>query len=179
VAVPEAAALLPWSAQLAVREGWLTQRHALLLPMMRRHGVGMWIVANEEFHDDPVVQHIAPPRPYTGNRDFFVFVDAREDGLRKFAITGYTEENLGRFFDAPFTEPRPPAATLRALVEQYRPATIALGIRGTRGQTRTLGHDTYRFLAEVLGPEAESRFVPAAPLVEEVLDTRLPEEREH
>ena len=179
VRVPEAARLLPWSQQIAIREGWLVQRHALLLPMMRRHGIAMWIVANEEFHDDPVVQHIAPPRPYTGNRDFFVFVDAGEAGLRKFAITGYTEENLGRFFDAPFTEPRPPAATLRALVEQYRPATIALGIRGTRGQTRTLGHDTYRFLAETLGPEQEARFVSAAPLLEEVLDTRLPEERPH
>jgi Xaa-Pro aminopeptidase len=179
VAVPEAAALLPWSAQIAIREGWVAQRHALLLPMMRRHGVAMWILATEEFHDDPVVPHVAPPRPYTGNRDFFVFIDAGERGLRKFAITGYTEENLARFFDAPFTEPRPPAATLRALVEEYRPATIALGIRGTRGQTRSLGHDTYRFLEEVLGPEAESRFIPAAPLVEEVLDTRLPEEREH
>jgi hypothetical protein len=45
--------------------------------------------------------------------DFFVFIDGGEQGLKKFAITGYTEENLARFFDAPFTEPRPPATTLR------------------------------------------------------------------
>jgi len=44
---PEAAALLPWAQQIAVREDWLTKRHALLLPMMRRHKVGMWIVVNE------------------------------------------------------------------------------------------------------------------------------------
>ena len=74
-AVPEAAALLPWSQQIAVREDWLTKRHALLLPMMRRHKVGMWIVVNEEFHDDPLSQYVAPPRPYTGNRDLFVFID--------------------------------------------------------------------------------------------------------
>lgn len=171
--------LLSWSEQIRVREGWLTERHAMLLPMMRRHGIGMWIVVNEEFHDDPLVQYVAPPRPYTGNRDFFVFVDAGEQGLRKYAITSYTEENLGRFFDAPFTEPRPPAATLRSLYEQYRPATIGLGIGGRRGQTRSLGHDAYTFLAEAMGAEAAARFTSAGLLIEEYLDTRLPAEMEH
>ena len=179
VRVAEADALLPWSQQITVREGWLTKRHALLLPMMRRYGIGMWILVNEEFHDDPVIPYIAPPRPYTGNRDIFVFIDGGAEGLKKFAITGYTEENLGRFFEAPFTEPRPPAATLRDLHAKYKPATIALGIRGTRGQTRSLGWDAYRFLAETLGPEVEKTFTSSADLVQELLDTRLPEEAEH
>jgi len=172
-------ALLPWSEQIRVREGWLTERHALLLPMMRRHEIEMWIVVNEEFHDDPLVQYVAPPRPYTGNRDFFVFIDAGAEGLKKYAITSYTEENLGRFFDAPFTEPRPPAATLKSLYEQYRPQHIGLGIGGRRGQTRTLGHDAHTFLTEAMGPEAASRFVSAGLLIEEYLDTRLPSEMEH
>lgn len=177
--VPEADALLSWSQQLAVRESWLTKKHALLLPMMRRHGIGMWIVVNEEFHDDPITPFIAPPRPYTGNRDLFVFIDAGDAGLKKFAVTGYTEENLARFFDAPFTEPRPPAATLRDLYQQYKPATVGLAIKGTRGQTRSLGYDAYRFLAETLGPDAEKTFMSAAELTQEYLDTRLPEEAEH
>jgi Xaa-Pro dipeptidase len=175
----EARRLLPWSEQIAIREQWLHTRHELLLPMMRRHEIAMWIVVNEEFHDNPLVEYIAPPRPYTGNRDMFVFVDAGEEGLKKFAITGYTEENLTRFFDAPTDEPRPPGPTLRMLYERYDPATIGLGIRGVRGQTRTMGHDAYRFLVSALGEEAESRFVPAAELVGEYLDTRLPEEFEH
>lgn len=179
VRVAEASALLPWSQQIAVRESWLVKRHAMLLPMMRRHGIGMWIVVNEEFHDDPLTQYIAPPRPYTGNRDIFVFVDGGEAGLKKFAITGYTEENLTRFFDAPSDEPRPPAATLRELYQTWKPATIGLGIRGRRGQTRSLGYDAHRFLAETLGEEAEATFVSASDLIEEYLDTRLPEEMEH
>ena len=177
--VAEADSLLPWSQQIAIREQWLVKRHEMLLPMMRRHGIGMWIVVNEEFHDDPLSQYVAPPRPYTGNRDFFVFIDGGAEGLKKFAITGYTEENLARFFDAPFTEPRPPATTLRELYARYKPATVGLGIRGTRGQTRSLGHDSYRFLAETLGPEAEKSFVSAGELVQEYLDTRLPEEMPH
>ena len=177
--IAAASTLLTWSEQIDVREEWLHKKHELLLPMMREHNVGMWIVVNEEFHDDPIVQQLAPPRPYTGNRDVFVFVDAGADGLKKFAITGYTEENLARFFEAPTTEPLPPAATLRRLWEQYQPRSIAVGIGGGRGQTRTIGFDSYNFVSEAMGPEATSRFMSAAPLITEYLDTRIPEELEH
>ena len=33
--------LLPSARQIELREAWLEKRHAALLPMMRRHGVGM------------------------------------------------------------------------------------------------------------------------------------------
>jgi Xaa-Pro aminopeptidase len=177
--VAPAPALLPWSRQIEVRERWLAQRHAALLPMMRRHGIGMWLVVNEEFHDDPLSQHVAPPRPYTGNRDIFVFIDGGAEGLKKFAITGYTEENLARFFDAPSDEPRPAAPTLKALYERWQPKSIGLGIGGHRGVTRSLPHDAYLFLSSAMGPAATSRFTSAAALIEEYLDTRLPEELEH
>lgn len=177
--VPEAKALLPWSQQIAIREEWLAKRHALLLPMMRRHGVGMWVIVTEEFHDDPLTQYVAPPRPYTGNRDLFVFVDGGEKGLQKYAVTGYTEENLGRFFDAPFTEPRPAAETLRDLVAQWHPATIALGMGGRRGMTRSLGHDSWQLVMDAIGPEAQARVISAEPLIEEYLTTRVPDELEH
>ena len=137
--VPDAG-LLPWSQQIAVREGWLAKRHEMLLPMMRRHGLGMWIVVNEEFHDDPLTQYVAPPRVYTGNRDVFVFVDAGDAGLRKLALTSYSEENLRRFFESP-AEPRPAAQALEELYEQYRPAKIGLGIDGGRGVQRSLTHE--------------------------------------
>ena len=177
--IASAAKLLTWSEQIAVREQWLRTKHERLLPMMRAHEVAMWIVVNEEFHDDPVVQQVAPPRPYTGNRDIFVFVDAGAEGLKKFAITGYTEENLARFFEAATTEPLPAGPTLRRLWERYQPRTIALSIGGGRGQTRALGHDAYLFLAEAMGPDAAARFTSAQRLTTEYLDTRLPEELEH
>jgi hypothetical protein len=66
--------LLPPSQQLEVRENWLETRHEMLLEMMRRHGVGMWIIVNEEFHDDPMTEFVAPPEVYVGGRDLFVFI---------------------------------------------------------------------------------------------------------
>jgi Xaa-Pro aminopeptidase len=177
-AAPETPKLLPWSEQIVVREGWLRTRHGMLLDMMRKHDIDMWIIVNEEFHDDPLTQYVAPPRPYAGNRDYFVFVDAGDKGLRRVAITGFAEERLREFFESP-VEPRPATEVLPELYKQHRPERIALNMGGRRGVQRGLTHDTYKYLAEVLGTEAESKFVSAADLIEDYLDTRIPAEFEH
>jgi hypothetical protein len=182
VAVParsEPAPRLPsWSEQIAIREGWLEKRHAALLPMMRRHGIDMWIVVNEEFHDDPLTALVAPPRPYAGNRDIFVFVDAGDAGLRRVAITGFAEESLRRFFESP-VEPKPADKALPELVERHHPKKIGLSIGGRRGVTRSLTHETYLFLEKSMGSDAAARFTSAQDLIEEYLDTRLPDEFPH
>jgi len=141
----ESLGLLPWSQQIAVREQWLEKHHQLILPMMRAHGVDMWIVVNEEFHNDPLTEFIAPPRPYAGNRDFFVFVDAGAKGLRKIAVTGYAEDNLKRFFEAP-DDPRPAEKVLPELYQQFKPRKIALSYGAQRGVERSLTYDTYNSL---------------------------------
>jgi len=93
--------------------------------MMRKRGIDMWIVVNEEFHNDPLTEFIAPPRPYAGNRDFLVFIDTGENGLRKLLITAYSEENSKRFFESP-DDPRPAEKVLPELDPQYKPTKIAL-----------------------------------------------------
>lgn len=175
---PVASAIPPWSEQIRIREGWLAKRHAMLLDMMRKHDIQMWIVVNEEFHDDPLSQYIAPPRPYTGNRDFFLFVDTGGPQLRKVAVTGYSEDNLKRFFESP-DEPKPINIVLPELVDRYQPKRIAMNYGGRRGVTRSLTRDTYVDLVNLLGPEAQKRVVSAADLIEEYLDTRIPEEMEY
>lgn len=175
---PDAPRLLSASAQLAVREAWLEKRHASLLPMMRKHGIDMWIVVNEEFHTDPVTNYVAPPRPYAGNRDFFVFIDGRDAGLKRVAITGYAEENLKRFFEAP-EEPVPAQTRLAQLVKEFDPKAIGIGIGGARGMTRSLTYDTHQFIREAVGATYAARLTSAADLIEEYLDTRLIAEKEH
>jgi len=169
---------LPMARQMAVRESWLARRYQMLLPMMRAHKVGMWVVVTEEFHEDPLAWIVAPPRPYVGRRDIFVFADGGEAGLARVAITGYSEENVQRFFDSP-SEPAPADKTLAALVEKFKPPTIALSIGGARGVTHSLTHDAWQFITAAIGAEAARRIVPAEPLIEELLDTRIPEERNH
>src|SRR6188508_1542260 len=68
-ASPPRIELLSLRDQMDLREGWLRIRlGTLLLPMMKRHGIDMWIVVNEEFNPDPVTSIIVPPIPMVGGR---------------------------------------------------------------------------------------------------------------
>jgi Xaa-Pro aminopeptidase len=146
--------------------------------MMQKHGIDMWIVVNEEFHDDPLTEFVAPPEVYVGNRDVFIFIDGGDAGLRRVAVTGFASEHLQAFFESP-DEPRPAKDVLPELFAEHDPETIALSIDGRRGVTRSLTLASYEWLSEIMGEEAASRFVSAADLIEEYLDTRIPAELEH
>jgi Xaa-Pro aminopeptidase len=166
--------------QQALRESWLKKRlDTMLLPMMRQQKIDMWIVTNEEFHADPVTEYIAPPLVYVGRRDFFIFADRGGDKLDRIALVRYAEEHLKYFFEVLNPPGKDVAATLRRIVEERNPKAIALNMGGTRGATNGLTHDAYKFLTDTLGQDFSSRFVPAAPLIVEYMDTRLPEELEH
>ena len=172
--------LLPVREQQSVRESWLKKRlDTMLLPMMRQQKIEMWIVTNEEFHADPVTEYIAPPLPYVGRRDFFIFADRGGDKLDRIALVRYPEEHLKYFFEVLNPPGKDIADTLRRIVQERNPKTIALNMGGTRGATIGITHDSYNFLTETLGQDYASRFVSAVPLIVEYMDTRLPEELEH
>ncbi len=181
--IPAMPELLGMRAQYELRLEWLVAKRALLLDQMREHGIEMWLVVSEEFHQDPALYYVAPPLQYARRRDVMVFVDGGDDGLAAYSDYWRPTADYRRFF-----EPIPAARNargiqdtrtgLRVLWERYDPATIGLAIGGNRGHDSSLTHDSYRFLADALGPAAESRFVSAAPLIEDVFDTRLPGELE-
>ncbi len=172
--------LLSVREQQTVREAWLKKRlDTMLLPMMRQQKIEMWIVVNEEFHPDPITEHIAPPLPYQGRRDFFIFADRGGDKLDRIALVRYPEEHLKYFYEVLNPPGNQIGTTLRKLVEERNPKSIALNMGGTRGATNGITHDSFKYLSETLGQDLSSRFVSAAPLIVEYMDTRLPEELEH
>jgi Xaa-Pro dipeptidase len=177
--IPLMPKLLSQREQMNVREAWLKKRlDTLLLPMMRKHNVSMWIVVNEEFHADPVTEYIAPPLPYMGRRDFFIIAD-NNGKLEKTAIIRYDDEHLRNHY----TVLNPPgsriAETLKKIVEERNPKTIALNFGGGRGQSDGITYNGYKFLADTLGKDYEARFISGKELIADYLDTRLPEELEH
>lgn len=172
--------LLSVREQQTVRESWLKKRlDTLLLPMMRQQKIDMWIVVNEEFHPDPVTAYIAPPLPYVGRRDFFIFADRGGDKLERLAVVRYSEEHLKSFFELLSPPGKDIPATLRRIVEERKPKTIALNMGGTRGATTGLTYDSFKYLTDAVGSDYASHFVSAAPLIVEYMDTRIPEELEH
>lgn len=177
--IPAMPKLLSLREQSEVRQAWLKKRFdTLLLPMMRKHNVSMWIVTNEEFHSDAVTESIVPPVPMVGRRDFFIFHDNGQT-LERFAVVRYEEEQLKKFYTLISPARDKTAETIRKIVEERKPKTIALNMGYGRGQTDGITFDAYKFLAETLGKDYEARFVSAGNLITEYLDTRLPEEAEH
>jgi Xaa-Pro dipeptidase len=136
--IPPMPKLLSQREQLEVRSQWLAKRFdMLLLPMMKKANVDMWIVVNEEFHTDPVTPQIVPPIPIVGRRDFFIF-SARGGKLERIAVVRYEEEQLKSFYTL-LTPPREGIAeTIKKLVAERDPKTIAINYKGTRGASSGL-----------------------------------------
>ena len=177
--IPAMPKLLSQREQMDVREAWLKKRFdTLLLPMMQKQGIDMWIVVNEEFHPDPVTEHIVPPIPMVGRRDYFVFID-QGGKLERYAIVRYLEERLKNHYKVLSPNRNEIAATLKKIVDDRNPKTIALNMGGGRGQMNGLTYDGYKNLVEILGPENEKKFVSASKLLSDFFDTRLPEELDH
>jgi Xaa-Pro aminopeptidase len=177
--IPAMPKLLTQREQMDVREKWLMKRlGSMLLPMMKRHGIEMWIVVNEEFNSDPVTPHITPPIPIVGRRDMFLFID-RGQRIERIAMVRYDEERLRGHYRFVMPARDKFGEELKKIVDERNPKTIALNIGGSRGQQSGLSHDSYKFLAESLGVENEKKFVSAANFLTEFFDTRIPEELEH
>lgn len=177
--IPKMPRLLTQREQMDVREAWLKKRlDTLLLPMMRKHGISMWMVVNEEFNSDPATEYIVPPMPMVGSRDFFIFVDTGEK-LEKIAIVRYAEERLKNHYQMMSVSRDKLAETLRGTIAKYDPKNIALNMNGPRGQQNGLSQASYKMLAETLGLETEKKFVSSANFLNDFFDTRLPDELEH
>lgn len=174
--IPPMPKLLDQRQQMDVREQWLMKRlGSLLLPMMKRHGIEMWLVVNEEFNSDPVTEHIVPPIPIVGRRDIFIFIDQGQR-IERIAMLRYDEERLRNHYRFVMPARDKFGEELRKIVDARQPKTIALNIGGSRGQQSGLSHDSYRFLVDALGAENEKKFVSAANFLTDFFDTRLPEE---
>jgi len=177
--IPVMPQLLTQREQMDVREQWLRKRlGTVLLPMMKRHGIEMWIVVNEEFKSDPVTPYITPPIPIVGRRDFFIFIDQGER-IERVAITRYDEERIRNHYRVLLPPRDKTAEELRKLVDGRNPKNIAINYGGERGQQSGLSYDAYQFLSQALGGENEKKFVSSAKFLTEFLDTRIPEELEH
>ena len=170
--------ILPMPMLLGVRDQyylrmeWLKKKHEQLLPMMRKHGIGMWIIPEGTFDRDPLTHYVAPTRSFSHGVTH-IFVDGGEEGLKRYSTYAHPTVDYTVFFEM---LPEDYEEALRKIDKQYKPKTIGLAYGGGRGHNSSLTYDAYHYIARALGPGAEERFVPAKDLLEEYVDTRLPEE---
>jgi len=174
--------LPPLREQETIRQEWLKARlERVLPPLMRRHGVSMWIVLSREYNEDPVFFSLVSPSVMAARRrTILVFNDlGPERGVERLALGGRSSGGLYMIYRDPEVENRElwgqaQWALLRKLVDDRRPATIALDISQTHAFSDGLTVGEWEQLSAALGPWT-SRVVRREGLALDYVATRVPE----
>jgi hypothetical protein len=169
--------------QAKIQQEWLKLRLEREVPrLMRQNGVAMWIVDCREYNEDPVFKSLASPTVFAARRrTILVFFDrGDEKGIERLALGGGSNGGLYTVYRDPDSSNRElygkgQYLTLRKVVEERQPATIALDISATHAFSDGLSVAEYEALADALGPKWMSRVVRAERLPLDYIDLRLPE----
>jgi hypothetical protein len=173
--------LPPLREQDKIRQGWLKARlERVLPPLMRRHGVSMWIVLSREYNEDPAFFSLVSPSVMAARRrTILVFYDkGPEQGVERLALGGGSNGGLYKLYRDPDVENRElwgqaQWTLLRRLIEERKPATIGLDISQTHAFADGLTVGEWEQLAAALGPWT-SRVVRAEGLALDYVSTRVP-----
>jgi Xaa-Pro aminopeptidase len=168
--------------QDGIQQEWLKARLERILPsVMRRHGVAMWIVVCREYNEDPVFFSLVSPSVMAARRrTILVFDDlGPEKGVERLALGGGSNGGLYRVYRDPDAGGRElwgqgQWTLLRKLVDERRPATIAVNVSQTHAFSDGLTVGEWEQMGAALGPWT-ARVVRAEQLPIEYVETRLPE----
>lgn len=167
----------------STQQEWLKLRlERVLPPLMRKHGVAMWLVICREHNEDPVFYSLVPPTTFAARRrTIYIFHDrGPQQGLERLALGGGSQGGLYQVY----RDPADPAreipddaqwATLRKIIEQRKPASIGINVSHVSAFADGLSASEHERLADALGAEWMSRVVRAGALPIEYLSVRLPE----
>lgn len=185
--------ILSYREQEKVMDAWLKKRLTTVLPMvMHRWNQDMWIVACEEYNEDPVLSSLTPVSMITARRRM-ILVFARYQGeVHRFAITrphigleGYyttiwtkqAGQDWGQLEENAFSSPQPETQLqcLKRIIEMVKPASIALNYSENFAFGDGLSHTLYSQLSDVI-KTADVPIVSAEKLCVSWLETRIEEE---
>ena len=178
--------------QATLRQQWLEQRMATVLPaLMRKHGVDMWVIPMREYNEDPVFSSIVSPTTFAARRrTIYVFFDrGAAAGVERLALGGTAQ---GGVYTAVRSE-RPVSGNwmganraeigedeqwlvLKDLIKQRQPARIAINVSREWAFADGLSAGEYEAMRAALGEPWTSRFVRVDSLALDFIASRLPDE---
>jgi len=149
----------------------------LLLPIMRDHGIDMWLILTREVNPDPMSLDIGAD--HVGYRGVFFFIDTG-DKLKKIAISAVTREiERSGIYDqvhSYYKEGLTPH--LRKIVHSYKPKTIGVNMSKDIPFADGLTAAMKAYLETAIGPEFSKRIVSAEHVAATFRARRIPEEIE-
>lgn len=179
----EPAPLPPLRDQAAIQQEWLKLRLERVLPtLMRKNGVAMWLVICREYNEDPVFFSLVSPTTFAARRrTMYVFFDRGEaKGVERLALGGGSNGGLYTVYRDPDNKGREMFgdsqwAVLRKLIDDRKPATIAVDISHAHAFSDGLSAGEWEYLTSALGADNLKRVVRKENLALEYIETRVPE----
>jgi Xaa-Pro aminopeptidase len=190
--------------QAAMQQHWLkTRLDTFLPPLMRKHGIDLWVVPMREYNEDPVFSSITAPETFAARRrTIYVFADtcvggpaapkprSGEGGCVKRIALGGTSQ--GGVFEARRSTKAAAAdvgkgqqaelwgdeqwQVLKSVVEELQPRTIGIDRSTVFAFTDGLSSGELKGMSDALGPAWTAKFKDAEGLPLELIASRLPEE---
>jgi Xaa-Pro aminopeptidase len=187
--------------QAALQQDWLRKRLDVFLPpLMRKHGLDMWVVPMREYNEDPVFKAITAPETFAARRrTIYVFFDKcaasgtapAASCLERLALGGTAQ---GGVFEARRSM-RPASGdigrgqqaelwgdeqwqVLETVIRERDPRVIGINRSTVFAFSDGLSSGELQGMSAALGERWTSRFRQAEMLPVELIASRLPEEEQ-
>ena len=133
--------VISYREQEKIHNKWLKERLNTIMPkVMKESGLDMWVIAFNEYNEDPLYRTLLPKHFFTGRRTMCLVFVMKDGELKRLALTrprigidGYYElewiNQKGSNWAIPEDYPYPPETQwecLNRVVNQYDPKTIGL-----------------------------------------------------
>lgn len=187
--------------QAVLQQLWLRKRlDTFLAPLMRRHGIDMWVIPMREYNEDPVFAALTAPETFAARRrTIYVFFDECAAAGRPPAASCIQRIALGGTSQGGVFEARRSATkaagdvgrgqqaelwgdeqwrVLAGVIEERQPRVIGINRSTVFAFSDGLSSGELEGMSAALGQKWTSRFRNAEALPLDLLASRLPEEEE-
>jgi Xaa-Pro aminopeptidase len=185
--------------QAAMQQDWLRARlDTFLAPLMRKHGIDMWVIPMREYMEDPVFAAIAAPETFAARRrTIYVFFDTcaaagtppSASCVQRIALGGSSQ---GGVFEARRSTQQAAGdvgrgrqaelwgdeqwRALKAVIEERNPRVIGINRSTVFAFSDGLTSGELKGMSTALGDRWTTRFRDAEGLPLELIASRLPAE---
>ena len=150
-----------------------------LLPLMRKHGVDLWVIMSRENAVDPVVELFGGSgiTGWYGHRNAYLFADRGDAGLETTVIGTHLSGHLKKFFGTVQSYGQEGLKPhLHKYVAERQPKKIAINQSRTISMADGLTAELKAYLVDAIGPTYASRTASSEPLLVDYVSVHTPEE---
>lgn len=191
--------ILPYRKQEELLDHWLEIRLNTILPkIMKRSGIDTWVVACNEYNEDPMLKSLVPCAMMTARRLTILLFHLENDTVKRYALTR-PNVGLDDLYESVWLNPKgsdissmkgadqnglknSPAETqmecLNRMLKQCSPEKIGIDVSRTFAFADGLSHSLYEEISSALDEDLKAKLTSAENICVGWLETRSREEME-